>query len=127
MQIKHLRFGQDFHVILGNKRSQAATMVIPPKESEGGPDTYHRGSDQWLYIVAGAGTSLIDGKSHLLRAGTLVLIEHGETHEIKHRAFTVEDSQFLHSPWIYEVRERPFTRQTWRMKKHWRVKMTAGV
>lgn len=83
MQVQHLRFGNEFHVALQNARSQAATMVIPPGDSEGGEANFHRGADQWLYVVSGNGVAIVEGKSHDLRAGSLILIERGETHEIK--------------------------------------------
>src|SRR3712207_7744926 len=43
MRRKHLRFGQGFRVAAGNRRSQAAEMVLAPGDSEGGPDNRHRG------------------------------------------------------------------------------------
>lgn len=58
-------------------------MVIAPGKSEGGPDNFHQGSDQWLYVVSGTGAAIVDGKHHELRAGSLLLIERGEKHEIK--------------------------------------------
>jgi mannose-6-phosphate isomerase-like protein (cupin superfamily) len=83
MKKKHLRFGSGFRVAVGNSRSQAAEMVLAPGDSEGGPDNRHRGSDQWLYVVSGAGSALINGKRHALRAGTILLIERGDRHEIR--------------------------------------------
>jgi mannose-6-phosphate isomerase-like protein (cupin superfamily) len=83
MKQKRVRFGMGFRVALGNRRSQAAEMVLGPADSEGGPDNRHRGSDQWLYVVAGTGVAIINGKRRPLRAGVLVLIEHGDTHEIR--------------------------------------------
>jgi mannose-6-phosphate isomerase-like protein (cupin superfamily) len=78
-----LRFVKGFSVKIGNKRAQAATMVLAPGESEGGPDNRHRGSDQWLYVVSGTGRAVIGGRSHELAPGTLLLIERGSTHEIR--------------------------------------------
>lgn len=83
MPRKHLRFGRGFSVVLGNARAQAATMVIAPGKSEGGPDNRHRGADQWLFVVSGTGRATLDGKRADLRAGTLLLIERGTTHEIR--------------------------------------------
>jgi mannose-6-phosphate isomerase-like protein (cupin superfamily) len=76
-------YKSDFEVIAGNARSQAAVMVLPPGEAEGGKGNRHKGSDQWLYVAAGNGTATIKGETHKLSPGSLVLIEHGETHEIK--------------------------------------------
>jgi mannose-6-phosphate isomerase-like protein (cupin superfamily) len=53
------------------------------KQVRGGPGNRHRGSDQWLYVASGSGTAIIKGKSCPLRAGTLVLIEHGDRQEIR--------------------------------------------
>ena len=39
MKNAHLRFGKGFRVSIGNKRAQAAEMVIPPGDCEGGPVT----------------------------------------------------------------------------------------
>ena len=42
----------------------------------------HQESDQWLYVIAGDGEAKIGGKSVKIKAGDLLLIEKGETHEI---------------------------------------------
>jgi mannose-6-phosphate isomerase-like protein (cupin superfamily) len=83
MKHKSLRFGQGFRVAVGNRRSQAAEMTLPPGDSEGGPDNRHRCSDQWLYVVSGSGQATVNGKRNRLRAGTVLLIERGDTHEIR--------------------------------------------
>jgi mannose-6-phosphate isomerase-like protein (cupin superfamily) len=83
MQKKSLRFGPGFRVTLGNRRSQSATMVIKPGKSEGGPDNRHRGADQWLYVVDGEGEAIVNGRAERLAAGTLLLIEKGDRHEIR--------------------------------------------
>ena len=83
MKHKHLRFGKGFRVAIGNQRSQAAEMVIPPGDAEGGPGNRHRGADQWLYVVSGRGLALVNGKSFALSPGTLMLIERKDKHQIK--------------------------------------------
>ena len=83
MKRKQLRFGEGFRIAIGNARSQGAEMILAPGDCEGGPDNRHRGSDQWLFVVAGSGVAVIRGKRQRLRAGTLVLIERGDTHEIR--------------------------------------------
>lgn len=60
-----------------------AEMVIPPGEAEGDAKNRHRGADQWLYVVSGTGSAVVNGKRYALSPGTLMLIEHGDTHEIK--------------------------------------------
>jgi len=83
MQKTRLRFGSGFKVVLANRRAQAATMTIAPGDCEGGPDNRHRGADQWLFVESGSGTAIVEGRRHAIRAGTLLLIEHGNRHEIR--------------------------------------------
>src|SRR5437868_15110941 len=83
MKRKLLRFGQGFRVALANRHAQAAEMTLAAGDSEGGPDNRHGGSDQWLYVTAGAGAAVINKKRYALRAGTLLLIERGDKHEIR--------------------------------------------
>jgi mannose-6-phosphate isomerase-like protein (cupin superfamily) len=89
MKRKNLRFGKGFRVSIGNRRSQAAEMVLGPGDCEGGPDNRHRGADQWLYVLSGSGTAVVNGRRHALRAGSLVLIERGDTHEIRNSGRTM--------------------------------------
>lgn len=83
MRHAQLDFTADFSVVVDSERSQAAVMVLPPGESTGGPQNRHRRSDQWLYVASGEGSATIDGQLHVLRPGTLLLIERGEAHEIR--------------------------------------------
>lgn len=83
MKRKNLQFGRGFRVAIGNSRSQVAEMVIAPGGREGGPDNSHRGADQWLYIISGNGSAVVNGRRHALRTGTLMLIESKDKHEIK--------------------------------------------
>ena len=82
MKRKLLRFGRGFRVALGNRRSQAAEMVLPPGKAEGDPRNRHRGADQWLYVISGTGRATVNRRRYALRAGTLLLIERGDEHEI---------------------------------------------
>jgi mannose-6-phosphate isomerase-like protein (cupin superfamily) len=88
MRHKHLQFGHGFRVMLGNEHSQAAQMTLGPGDTEGGPDNRHRGADQWLYVVRGTGEAVVGGQRVELREGTLVLIERGDTHEIRNTGRT---------------------------------------
>jgi mannose-6-phosphate isomerase-like protein (cupin superfamily) len=83
MKRKQLRMGEGFRVALGNRRSQAAEMVLPPGDAEGHPCNRHHGADQWLYVIAGTGAAKINGKRHALKTGTLLLIERDDKHEIR--------------------------------------------
>lgn len=101
MQRKTLRFATGFRVALTNPRTQAATMVIAPGEREGGPDNRHRGADQWLFVLAGTGMARIKRRSHRLRPGTLLLIEHGEQHEIRNTGRQLLKTLNFYSPPAY--------------------------
>ncbi|MGO4685877.1 cupin domain-containing protein [Hyphomicrobium sp. 2TAF46] len=83
MEHASVKYGNGFHVLAGNARSQAASMVIEPGESEGGKDNFHKGADQWLYVESGSGEAIINGHVHPLRPGSLILIAHGEKHEVR--------------------------------------------
>ena len=83
MKHKTLRFGKGFNVVLGNKRSQAAQMVLEPGDAEGNARNRHSAADQWLLVVKGSGTARINRRSLHLRSGVLLLIERGDRHEIR--------------------------------------------
>ena len=83
MRHKTLRFGRGFNVVLGNRRSQAAQMVMEPGDAEGNRNNRHDGADQWLFVVSGTGVAHVNERRVALRAGSLLLIEHGDRHEIR--------------------------------------------
>jgi len=103
MKRKDLRFGKGFRVALGNRRTQAAEMVIAPGDAEGGPGNRHRGADQWLFVVSGTGEARIKGKRYSLREGALVLIEHGEQHEIRNTGRSALKTLNFYSPPAYRA------------------------
>jgi mannose-6-phosphate isomerase-like protein (cupin superfamily) len=88
MKPVNLRFRKGFAIVAGNKRSEAATMVIPAGEKEGGKDNNHRGADQWLFVVSGKGSVTLDGRNFSLRTSSLILIEQGQNHEIRNTGTT---------------------------------------
>jgi len=107
MQHKHLQFGHGFRVVLGDDRSQAAQMTLAPGEAEGGPDNRHRGADQWLYVVYGRGEATIGDRELPLRAGTLLVIERGEPHEIRNTGDQpLQTLNFYHPP-AYDAEGEP--------------------
>ncbi len=101
MRHKQLQFGHGFRVMLGNQRSQAAQMTLAPGASEGGPDNRHRGTDQWLFVVSGTGEAIINGTTHALKEGTLLLIERGDRHEIRNTGRTPLRTLNLYVPPAY--------------------------
>jgi mannose-6-phosphate isomerase-like protein (cupin superfamily) len=101
MKRKSLRFGRGFRVALANRRAQAAEMVIEPGDCEGGPDNRHRGADQWLFVVSGRGTATVNGRRVPLREGTVLLIERGDTHEIRNTARSLLKTLNVYVPPAY--------------------------
>ena len=89
MQRKTLRFGKGFRVAFEVRRAQAAEMVIAPGDSEGGPDNRHRGADQWLFVLSGQGMARVENRRVPLKAGTLLVIEKGERHEVRNTGRTL--------------------------------------
>jgi len=83
MRYKTLRFGRGFNVVLGNRKSQAAQMVLEPGDAEGNRENRHDGADQWLFVVSGTGVAHVNERRVSLRAGSLLLIEHGDRHAIR--------------------------------------------
>ena len=105
-----LRFGKGFRVAVGNFRSQGAEMVLAPGETEGGKDNHHRGADQWVYVVSGRGQAIVDGKKSGLVAGTLLLIEKGENHEIRNTGTTALRTISIYVPPAYTKSGEPLPR-----------------
>ena len=96
-----LRFGNGFKVVTGNRRSQAATMTLAVGDCEGGPDNRHRGADQWLFVEAGTGLAIVNGTRVKLRAASLLLIEHGDRHEIRNTGRTPLKTLNIYVPPAY--------------------------
>ena len=103
MPVKHLRFGEGFSIAMRNRRAQAATMVIAPGDAEGGPDNRHRGADQWMFVLSGSGTATLGRRRHRLKAGSLLLIERGTTHEIRNTGRTPLKTLNLYVPPAYRA------------------------
>lgn len=82
MKRQRLNLRVGFHVGITTDSAQAATMVLVPGGKEGGPGNSHRGAAQWLYVIEGTGRATVNGRRVPLSAGTLLLIDPGDTHEI---------------------------------------------
>jgi len=107
MKHKRLRFGKGFRVAFDLRRVQAAEMVIAPGDSEGGPDNRHRGAEQWLFVVAGSGLAIVEGRRQRLGPGSLLAIERGERHEIRNTGRTLLKTLNLYSPPAYDAEGEP--------------------
>jgi mannose-6-phosphate isomerase-like protein (cupin superfamily) len=104
MKRKNLGFGQGFRVAIANGRAQAAEMVIAPGNAEGGPENRHSGADQWLFVVSGTGTARVNKRRYPLKAGTLMLIERGDRHEIRNTGRRLLRTLNWYSPPAYDSR-----------------------
>jgi mannose-6-phosphate isomerase-like protein (cupin superfamily) len=99
VKLAKVSFRSRWKVFPGIRRSQAAQMVIPPGDSEGGPENCHPKSDQWLYVVEGRGVAIFRQRRVRLAAGHLLLIEKGELHEIRNTGKTpLKTLNFYASP-----------------------------
>jgi mannose-6-phosphate isomerase-like protein (cupin superfamily) len=109
MQHAHLQFGEGFRVVVNDRRSQAAQMTIRPGQSEGGRENFHRGADQWLFVVGGTGQAIVNGKRVPLRRRTLLFIRRGDRHEIRNTGKTPLRTLSIYVPPAYTEsgNERP--------------------
>jgi mannose-6-phosphate isomerase-like protein (cupin superfamily) len=101
MKHKLARFGKGFRILVGNQRSQAAQMTLPPGAAEGGPDNRHVGADQWLFVVAGKGEAKVNRRKYALEHGSLLLIERGDLHEIRNTGTTPLKTLSIYVPPAY--------------------------
>ncbi len=90
-----------FGLLAKTGRGQAATMVLEPGRSTGGPNNRHEGSDQWLYVISGEGKAVVEGEERKIREGSLLLIEAGEAHEISNDGDGPLETFSIYSPPAY--------------------------
>jgi mannose-6-phosphate isomerase-like protein (cupin superfamily) len=73
-----------FDVLARTRSSQAAMMTLPPgASSDEDSANEHAWAEQWLYVVSGTGTARAGRRTIKLRAGSLLLIEKREPHQIR--------------------------------------------
>ena len=110
MKRAQLRLRRGFRVALANRRAQVAEMVIAPGGGEGDAGNRHRGADQWLFVLSGTGTAIVNERRRRLRAGTLLLIERGDRHEIRNTGRTLLRTLNVYVPPAYRDAERRLPR-----------------
>lgn len=72
-----------FKPLLQTASLQAAMMVLQPgKSSSDKPENEHPKVEQWLFVISGSGKAKVGSQSAKLKAGSLLLIEKGEPHQI---------------------------------------------
>lgn len=81
-------------------------MVLAVGGKEGGPDNYHRGADQWLFVVEGTGTVTVNGHKTSLKPGKIVLIEASDRHEIRNTGRSLLKTVSIYAPPAYQDEEK---------------------
>jgi mannose-6-phosphate isomerase-like protein (cupin superfamily) len=107
MKHKKLELDAEFDVAFAVRKVQAAEMVLEPGAKTGGPDNRHAGADQWLFVVSGSGLAVVDGSRQPLQAGSLLVIERGEAHEIRCRGDAPLRTVNFYSPPAYADNGEP--------------------
>ena len=105
MKSDQLSFRPGFRLSVANAKSQAAVMVLVVGGKEGSSDNLHKGADQWLYVVEGSGVAIINGHKTRLKAGTIVLIDAGDRHEIRNTGRTLLKTVSVYVPPAYRDEE----------------------
>jgi mannose-6-phosphate isomerase-like protein (cupin superfamily) len=101
MKSKTCKLTEGFRIAFECRGVQAAEMVIAPGEREGGPENFHAGADQWLFVVAGTGLAIVERSRRKLVAGSLLLIERGERHEIRNTGRSALVTMNVYAPAAY--------------------------
>lgn len=102
--MKHIRTAQrrsEFKVLAQTRLAQAAMMVLGPKGSTGEPQNEHSKSEQWLYVISGRGRAKVGNRRVSLAAGSLLLIEKGEVHQIVNTGTTPLTTLNFYAPPAY--------------------------
>lgn len=102
MKHEQLKFAKGFRVSVGNKKAQGAVMILAPGATEGDAENRHQGADQWLMVMEGTGVAIINGHKLKLKSGTLVLIEAGDTHEIRNTGRSLLKTVNVYVPPAYD-------------------------
>jgi mannose-6-phosphate isomerase-like protein (cupin superfamily) len=102
MKTETLAFRTDFRVVFDGNGAQAAEMVIPPGDAEGGPANRHQGADQWLYVVSGKSEARVEGTTVPLAPAILLLIERGERHEVRNTGTEPLRTLNIYAPLAYD-------------------------
>lgn len=104
MRSKTCKLTEGFRIAFAHAGVQVAEMVVAPGDREGGPDNRHHGADQWLFVISGTGVAIVERARRRLRAGSLLLIERGEVHEIRNTGRTLLKTLNVYSPPAYTQR-----------------------
>lgn len=99
---------ESFRILAQTRAIQAAVMTLPPGEATGEPDNEHPDSEQWLLVLSGTGRAKVGRRTAVLKEGSLLVIEKGETHQVKNtgRKQSLVTLNF-YAPPAYEAGAKP--------------------
>lgn len=102
----------EFNILLRSRSVQAAKMTLAPGATSDEIANEHAASEQWLFVISGSGHVVI-GKSKStfrtikLRAGSLLLIEKRERHQIKNTDRSPLQTLNFYAPPAYDTHGDP--------------------
>jgi len=114
--MKHIKTGAKrgkFNLLANTREMQAAMMTLKPGgTSDDEPSNEHRRSEQWLFVISGSGEAKIGTQRGKLRrvklaAGSLLLIEKGELHQIKNTGKRPMRTINFYAPPAYDENGEP--------------------
>ncbi len=114
--MKHVKTGKKrgrFNLLAHTREVQAAMMTLRPGgTSDEEPSNQHPGSEQWLFVLSGAGEAKIGKRRGQLRrikveTGSLLVIEKGELHQIINTSKRVLRTINFYAPPAYDSEGEP--------------------
>src|SRR3954451_15985343 len=116
MTMKHVKTSKKrgkFNLLASTRETQAAMMTLRPGgASDDEPSNEHGGSEQWLFVISGAGEAKIGKRRGQLRRielgpGSLLIIEKGELHQIVNSGKRPLRAIILYAPPAYDAEGEP--------------------
>jgi mannose-6-phosphate isomerase-like protein (cupin superfamily) len=114
--MKHIKTGtlrSQFDLIARTRQLQAAMMTLRPGgSSDDKPSNEHPQSEQWLFVIAGAGEASIGKRRGQLRKvklapNSLLVIEKGELHQIRNTGKRALRTINFYAPPAYDADGEP--------------------
>jgi mannose-6-phosphate isomerase-like protein (cupin superfamily) len=107
---KTAKIRNPFKLVGASRSVQAAILTLKPGgASSGDLENEHATSEQWLFVLSGAGAALVrkmGGRKRQVKLaeGDLLLIEKGEFHQIKNTGKRVFRSINFYAPPAYDAK-----------------------
>ena len=106
--MRHLRTSSVrsfFKVLTSTAFAQAAMMTLRPGQSSSDEiENEHPRAEQWCYVVRGAGRATVGKRRIALRAGSLLLIEKNEPHQVTNTGRKAMVTLNFYCPTAYDQR-----------------------